>query len=77
MPIIQVEMNTIIASQDPVAADAIGARCIGMDPWSIDHIRWLHEAGVGEIDDVEVVGDGIEAVYRKWDLDLDAKLEWE
>jgi len=71
-----VQMNTIIASRDPVAADAVGARCIGMDPWSIDHIRWLHEAGVGEIDDVEIVGDGVEAVYREWDLDLDAKLEW-
>jgi len=72
-----VQMNTIIASRDPVAADAVAARCIGMDPWSIDHIRWLHEAGVGEIDEVEVVGDGIEAVYRKWDLALDTKLEWE
>jgi len=71
-----VQMNTIIASRDPVAADAVGARCIGMDPWSIDHIRWLHEVGVGEIDDVEIVGDGVEAVYREWDLDLDAKLEW-
>lgn len=72
-----VQMNTIIASRDPVAADAVAARCIGMDPWSIDHIRWLHEAGMGEIDKVEVVGDGIEAVYRKWDLALDTKLEWE
>jgi len=72
-----VQMNTIIASRDPVAADAVAARCIGMDPWSIDHIRWLHEVGVGEIDEVEVVGDGIEAVYRKWDLALDTKLEWE
>ena len=71
-----VQMNTIIASRDPVAADAVGARCIGMDPWSIDHIRWLHEAGIGKIDDVEIVGDGVEAVYREWDLDLDAKLEW-
>ena len=71
-----VKMNTIIASQDPVAADAVAARCIGMDPWSIDHIKWLHEAGIGEIDNIEVIGDGVDAVYREWDLDLDAKLEW-
>jgi uncharacterized protein (DUF362 family) len=71
-----VQMNTIIASRDPVAADAVGAHCIGMDPWSIDHIRWLHEAGVGEIDDIKILGDGVEAVYREWDRDLDAKLEW-
>ncbi len=61
-----VKMNTIIASMDPVAADATAARCIGIDPYTIDHVRWLHEAGMGEISDIEVIGDGIEAVYQKW-----------
>ena len=63
-----VKMNTIIASVDPVAADATAARCIGIDPYTIDHVRWLHEAGIGEIEDIEVIGDGIEAVYQKWEL---------
>jgi uncharacterized protein (DUF362 family) len=66
-----VKMDTIIASTDPIAADATGARCIGIDPWTVDHVRWLHEAGMGEIDEVEVVGDGIDAVYQKWDRGLD------
>lgn len=65
-----VKMDTIIASTDPIAADATGARCIGIDPWTVDHVRWLHEAGMGEIDEVEVVGDGIDAVYQKWDRGL-------
>ena len=64
-----VKMNTIIASTDPVAADATAARCIGVDPYTIDHVRWLYEAGMGEIADIEVVGDGIDAVYQKWELD--------
>ena len=64
-----VKMDTIIASTDPVAADATGARCIGVDPHTIEHVRWLHEAGMGEIDDIEVVGDGIDAAYQKWELD--------
>ncbi len=64
-----VKMDTIIASADPVAADATGARVIGIDPETIDHVKWLHESGIGEINDIEVVGDGIEAVYRKWDRD--------
>ena len=64
-----VKMDTIIASVDPVAADATAARCIGIDPYAIDHVRWLHEAGMGEITDIEVVGDGIDAVYQKWELD--------
>ena len=61
-----VKMDTVIASTDPVAADATAARCIGLDPMTIDHVRWLSEAGIGEINDIEVVGDGIEAVYQKW-----------
>ena len=64
-----VKMDTIIASVDSVAADATAARCIGIDPYTIDHVRWLHEAGMGEITDIEVVGDGIDAVYQKWDLE--------
>ncbi|MFX0106795.1 MAG: DUF362 domain-containing protein [Candidatus Hodarchaeota archaeon] len=64
-----VKMDTIIASVDPVAADATAARCIGIDPYTIDHVRWLHEAGMGEINDIDVVGDGIDAVYQKWELD--------
>jgi len=66
-----VKMDTIVASSDPVAADATGARCIGIDPWTIDHVRWLHESGMGEIDNIEILGDGIEAVYQKWDRGLD------
>jgi len=66
-----VKMDTIIASIDPVAADATGARCIGIDPMTIEHVRWLHEAGMGEITDIEVVGDGIEDVYQKWDRGLE------
>lgn len=69
-----VKMDTIIASTDTVAADATAARCIGIDPEIIDHVRWLHAAGIGDMNDIEVVGDGIDAVYREWDRDLDAKL---
>ena len=69
-----VKMDTIIASVDAVAADATAARCIGINPETIDHVKWLHEAGIGEMNNVEVVGDGIGAVYREWDRALDAKL---
>ncbi len=71
-----VKMDTIIASVDAVAADATAARCIGLDPDIIEHVKWLNEAGIGEIKDIEVVGDGIEAVYKEWDRDLDAVLRF-
>jgi uncharacterized protein (DUF362 family) len=66
---IPVKMDTIIASIDPVAADATAARCIGIDPLTIDHVRWLHEAGMGEISNIKILGDGIDAVYQKWEID--------
>jgi uncharacterized protein (DUF362 family) len=69
-----VKMDTIIASVDAVAADATAARCIGINPETIDHVKWLHEAGIGEMNDIEIVGDGIGAVYTEWDRALDAKL---
>lgn len=59
-----VQMNTVIASTDPVAADATAARAMGFDPDGVDHIRWAHESGIGQKDGVNVVGDGVEAVKR-------------
>jgi uncharacterized protein (DUF362 family) len=57
-------MNTIITSTDPVAADATAARAMGFNPDTIDHIRWAHESGIGQKDDVNILGDGVEAVKR-------------
>ncbi len=62
-----VKMDTIVASVDSVAADATSARCIGIDPRLIDHLRWLNESGLGEINDIEIVGDSIKDVYQKWE----------
>ena len=59
-----VRMDTIIAGADPVATDATGARVMGFNPHRIDHIMMAHEKGLGEIDNIEIVGDGIEAVKR-------------
>lgn len=59
-----VKMDTIIAGTDPVATDATAARVMGIDPQTIEHIKWGHERGLGEMYDIEVVGDGIEAVKR-------------
>ena len=61
-----VKMDTIIASTDPVAAEATAARCVGIDPETINYVRWLHAAGIGEMNSIDLVGDGIDAVYRKW-----------
>ena len=55
-----VPFNTIIASTDSVACDSVGVQIVGKEPQEVDYLRWLHECGLGEIQDYESVGDSIE-----------------
>jgi len=59
-----VKMDTVIAGVDPVATDAVAARAMGFEPGEVEHIRLCREAGVGDYEEVLVVGDGLEAVRR-------------
>jgi uncharacterized protein (DUF362 family) len=61
-----VKMNTVIASVDPVSADSVGAQVMGFTPEEIDHIKWSHESGIGSMTDIEVFGNSIESVKRKF-----------
>lgn len=55
-----VPFKTILASTDSVACDSVGVQIVGRDPQEIDYLRWLHESGLGEIKDYQIVGDSIE-----------------
>jgi len=59
-----VKMDLIIAGRDVVATDATGARVMGIDPHTISHVRTAAEKGLGNIDDIEIVGEKLEAVTR-------------
>jgi uncharacterized protein (DUF362 family) len=59
-----VKMNIIIASKNVVAADATGCRVMGIDPHSYSHIRRANEKGLGNIDNIEVLGERIETVMH-------------
>jgi len=59
-----VKMDLIIAGKDPVATDATCARVMGLDPHEISHIRTAHQKGLGNIDDIEIVGSQIDEVKR-------------
>jgi uncharacterized protein (DUF362 family) len=56
--------NVILAGADQVACDAVSAKMMGFDPMSIGYIRLAHEKGlgVGDVRDVEVVGDDVSGV---------------
>jgi uncharacterized protein (DUF362 family) len=59
-----VMMDTVIGSLDPVAADAVASRVMGFDPEEINHIKWAHKSGIGEINNITVIGRSIEEVRR-------------
>ena len=63
-----VKMDLIVAGKDPVATDATGARIMGIDPHQISHIRTAHQKGLGNIDDIEILGaqlDDVRRVFKK------------
>jgi len=59
-----VKMDLIIVGKDPVATDATGARIMGIDPHEISHIRTAHQKGLGNIDDIEILGAQLDDVQR-------------
>jgi uncharacterized protein (DUF362 family) len=59
-----VEMETIIAGRDVVATDATASRVMGFDPSKIGHIRMAHEAGLGEMENIDIVGERLDVVAR-------------
>lgn len=61
-----VKMDLIIAGKDIVATDATAARVMGLDPMEISHIRTASQKGLGNIDNIEVVGCKIDEVKREF-----------
>lgn len=59
-----VQMDLIIAGKDSVATDATACRVMGIDPHEISHIRVAYEKGLGNIDDIDVLGERLEDVTR-------------
>jgi uncharacterized protein (DUF362 family) len=59
-----IQMDLIIAGQDPIATDATACRVMGINPHEIQHIKMANQKGLGEIDDHEVVGENLEDVTR-------------
>jgi uncharacterized protein (DUF362 family) len=59
-----IKMDLIIAGNDVVATDATAARIMGFEPAEIAHIRKAQEKGLGNIDEIEVLGSKIVDVRR-------------
>jgi uncharacterized protein (DUF362 family) len=61
-------MNLILAGQDPVAVDAVGARVMGFDPARILMLELAAEKGLGTIDSraITITGERIATVAKRF-----------
>jgi len=59
-------LGLIIAGDDPVATDAVACLRMGFNPMNIEHIRYAHELGLGEIDPqkIELTGITLDQLVR-------------
>lgn len=55
-------LGLIVAGGDPVATDTVCCHLMQADPYKVDHLRFAHEQGAGEIDlaRIEVLGEKID-----------------
>jgi len=63
-----VKLKTAIASTDPVKADGVAARLIGLKPEEIGYLFYLHEENIGDYSLKNLVGDDLDKIKRKFEL---------
>ncbi|MFW9848062.1 MAG: DUF362 domain-containing protein [Candidatus Thorarchaeota archaeon] len=61
-------LNTILASQDPLALDFISARIAGLNPHSISYLKHAAERGLGEsnYDGIQLLGTPLSTIVKTW-----------
>jgi len=66
---VPVRMNSIIASADVVAADAISAQLIGLNPLDFEYMTLAAYRGLGQcdLDQIKVKGSTVEQVARRFE----------
>ena len=69
-----------IASADFVAADRIGAECMGIDPEWMGYVKYCGELQLGQFDErkIDVIGAKVADVKQAYRMhpDIDRELEW-
>ncbi|MFX1569541.1 MAG: DUF362 domain-containing protein [Promethearchaeota archaeon] len=63
-----IQMDLIIAGEDPVAVDTVGSAIIG---YGVDKVKYLKygvdkQLGTANLDDIEIIGKSIEEVFHKF-----------
>ncbi len=65
-----VPLNTILASQDPLALDCIAAKIAGLDPFDINYLLRAAEREIGEsdYDRIQVRGTPLKKIKQDWEM---------
>jgi uncharacterized protein (DUF362 family) len=75
-----VASRVAIASTDYIAADRVGVECMGVNPLWVAHLQYCWQAGIGqyEIDKIDIRGEKIADVRKKYQLhpDIERELQW-
>ena len=75
-----VPSRVAIASTDFIAADRVGVEAMGINPEWMGYLRFCSDFGVGQFDlaKIEVRGEKIEAIRKKYALhkDIERELQW-
>lgn len=63
-----IQMDLIIAGEDPVAVDRVGSAIIGYGMDKVKYLRYAEQKqlGVANLDDIKVIGKSIDDVYHKF-----------
>jgi uncharacterized protein (DUF362 family) len=76
-----VPSRVAIASADCVAADRIGAECMGVDPEWLGYVKYCGEMGLGQFDadKIEVIGAKVANVKKSYRMhpDIERELQWQ
>ncbi|HZT33778.1 MAG TPA: DUF362 domain-containing protein [Bryobacteraceae bacterium] len=63
-----IRSNLVMASVDPVGADALAAQLMGFNPWDIDflHLAQMREMGRRDLAEFDILGDDPGKLRRRW-----------
>ena len=76
----RVDHRVCVVSADYVAADAVGAALMGIEPGTIGYLTYLADAGIGEADPnkMEILGEPVAKLAKKYQLpaSIERQLQW-
>ncbi|NVM36965.1 MAG: DUF362 domain-containing protein [Candidatus Lokiarchaeota archaeon] len=63
-----IQMDLIIAGEDPVAVDRVGSAIMGFGMDKVKYLKYGEQKGLGtaNLDEIEIVGNSIDEVYHKF-----------